>query len=67
MTWTSLAQHSTAVGPSPIAMMTKDERTSRFLSRIALQLDSSARRPTGGQRADELVLSREEMAHVRAQ
>ena len=67
MTWTSLAQHSTAVGPSPIAMMTKDERTSRFLSRIALQLDMLREADASGRRADELVLSREEMAYVRAQ
>jgi hypothetical protein len=67
MTWTSLAQHSTAIGPSPIAMMTKDERTSRFLSRIALQLDMLREADANGQRAEELILSREEMTYVRKQ
>ena len=66
MTWTSLAQHSTSIGPSPIAMMTKDERTSRFLARIALQLDMLRDADAAGKRAEELVLSLEEIAHVRA-
>lgn len=47
-------------------MMTKDERTSRFLARIALQLDMLRDADAAGKRAEELVLSLEEIAHVRA-
>ena len=47
--------------------MTKDERTSRFLARIALQLDMLRDADANGKTADELVLSREEMGYVRGQ
>jgi len=65
MTWNSLSQHSAAMGPSPIVMMTRDERTSRFLARIAKQLDLLREADANGLPAPELVLSREEMGHVR--
>jgi len=47
--------------------MTKDERTSLFLARIALQLDMLRDADANGKTADELVLSREEMGYVRGQ
>jgi hypothetical protein len=53
------------MGPSPVVVMTKDERTSRFLVRIAKQLDILRDADATGKPAPELVLSREEMGYVR--
>lgn len=67
MTWSSLVERTTSIGSSPIAMMTHDERTSRFLARISQQLDGLRDASVNGTRPPELRLSREEVAYVREQ
>lgn len=65
MTWVSLKSHSSAIGPSPIALMIQDERINRVLVRLADQLDALRAAETQGHNAPLLLLSREEMAYVR--